>query len=139
MDGLSSRTAPGVSDLPGAANPLGTSPLGRRAARQARRREPAARARRRGRRIFLGAVLGVLLVLALISYASYMLEPTSMTFSERSVEWVRADVPFGNWLVDEVEHIYYTVNAPKPGGPQLKSLPAFGLPQPTTSHRSHKG
>ena len=69
-----------------------------------------------------------------------------MTFSERSVEWVRDDVPFGNWLVDEVEHVYYTMTAPKPGGPQLKSLPAVGLPQPTTSRtptdaarlRSHK-
>ena len=60
-----------------------------------------------------------------------MLEPTSMTFSERSTEWVRADVPFGNWLVDEIEHIYYTANAPKKGGPQLKSLPVVGLPQTT--------
>ena len=43
---------------------------------------------------------------------------------------MRADVPFGNWLVDEVEHIYYTWNAPKKGGPQLKSLPAVGLNPP---------
>ena len=40
---------------------------------------------------------------------------------------MRADVPFGNWLVDEGEHIYYTMNAPQKGGPQLKSLPAVGL------------
>jgi hypothetical protein len=73
----------------------------------------------------------VLLVPTLVSYTSWMLEPTSMTFSERSTEWVRADVPFGNWLVDEIEHIYYTANAPKKGGPQLKSLPAVGLRQPT--------
>jgi hypothetical protein len=133
MDDLRrSRSALGVSDLPGAADSLRASPLGRRAARRERRREPAARRRRRRRRIFVGAVVLVLVVPALISYASWMLEPTSMTFSERSVEWVRADVPFGNWLVDEVEHIYYTENAPKKGGPQLKSLPAVGLPQPTT-------
>ncbi|MGD0980689.1 MAG: hypothetical protein ABR946_04325 [Solirubrobacteraceae bacterium] len=88
----------------------------------------------------------MLAVPTLVSYTSYMLEPTSMTFSERSTEWVRNDVPFGNWLVDEIEHVYYTVNAPKKGGPQLKSLPAVGLPQPTTSQtrsdgvhlRSHK-
>lgn len=132
MDGLgSSRSAPGVSDLPGVADSLSASPLGRRAARRERRREPAARRRRRRRRLFIGAVVLVLLVPTLVSYTSWMLEPTSMTFSERSVEWVRADVPFGNWLVDEIEHIYYTANAPKKGGPQLKSLPAVGLRQPT--------
>ena len=30
-----------------------------------------------------------------------MLQPTSMSWQVRSVEWVRHDVPFGNWLVDE--------------------------------------
>ena len=39
----------------------------------------------------------------------------------RSVEWVRGHL--GNWLVDEIEHIYYSWKAPKKGGPQLKSLP----------------
>jgi hypothetical protein len=106
------------------------------AARRARRRDPAARRRRRRRRLIVGAIVLVLLVPTLISYTSYMLEPTSMTFTERSTEWVRADVPYGNWLVDEIEHIYYTANAPKKGGPQLKSLPVVGLPQPTTKHTS---
>src|SRR5437660_11630776 len=32
-----------------------------------------------------------------------------------------------NWLVHEAEHVYYTWNAPKKGGPQLKTLPAVGL------------
>ena len=32
----------------------------------------------------------------------------------------------GNWLVDEVEHYYYSWKAPKKGGPQLKTLPAVG-------------
>jgi len=50
-----------------------------------------------------------------------------MSWSERSAEWVRADVPLGNWLVDETEHIYYTTNAPSKGGSQLKSLPRIGL------------
>jgi hypothetical protein len=115
----------------------------RSAARRERRREPAARRRRRRRYIFVGVVVLVLAVPTLVSNTSYMLEPTSMTFSERSTEWVRSDVPFGNWLVDEIEHVYYTENAPKKGGPQLKSLPAVGLPQPTTQSagahlRSHK-
>jgi len=140
MDGLgSSRSASAVSDVPVADGGTQDSPLGRRAARRERRRQPEARRRRRRRRIFVGAVLVVLAVPTLSSYTSYMLEPTSMTFSERSTEWVRNDVPFGNWMVDEVEHIYYTVNAPKPGGPQLKRLPAFGLPQPATGRTSsHK-
>lgn len=59
-----------------------------------------------------------------------MLQPTSLAWNIRSVEWVRADVPFGNWIVDHVEQIYYTANAPSKGGPELKSLPAVGLDLP---------
>ncbi|HEX4034396.1 MAG TPA: hypothetical protein VHX66_08135 [Solirubrobacteraceae bacterium] len=110
----------------------------RRPERRERRRDPAVQRRRRRRRIVIGVVLLCLLVPTLISYTIWMLEPTSMTFGERSTEWVRADVPFGNWLVDEVEHIYYTENAPKKGGPQLKSLPVVGLPQPTASHTDRR-
>jgi hypothetical protein len=65
-----------------------------------------------------------------VSYASYMLKPTSMQFGSRSVEWIRADVPFGNSLVDDVEHIYYTANAPKKDGRAPRSLPAVGLSLP---------
>jgi Phosphodiester glycosidase len=54
-----------------------------------------------------------------------MLEPTSMDISARSTEWVRADVPFGNWMVDQVEHD--TASAPTKGGPQLQRLPHVGL------------
>jgi hypothetical protein len=49
-----------------------------------------------------------------------------MAFFPRSVEWVRADVPLGNQLVDEIEHVYYSWNAPSKGGPQLTSLPPTG-------------
>ena len=45
----------------------------------------------------------------------WMLRPSSTPFFARSVEWVRADVPFGNQVVDEIEHIYYTWNAPHEG------------------------
>jgi hypothetical protein len=62
-----------------------------------------------------------------------MLQPTSLQWNARSVEWVRSEVPFGDWLVDEGEHIYYSLNAPKTGGPQLKSLPTVGLNPPRTS------
>jgi hypothetical protein len=64
------------------------------------------------------------------SYAIWMLKPTSMSFGPRSVEWVRAEVPFGNTIVDDVEHIYYTANAPRKGGPAPKRLPAVGLSLP---------
>ena len=50
-----------------------------------------------------------------------------MRFEARSVEWVRAEVPFGNSLVDEIEHAYYSAHAPKRGGPAPRSLPAVGL------------
>ena len=99
-------------------------------ARRARRREAAARRRRRRRRVLLVTPIVGVLCWAIVSYAIWMLEPTSMRFGARSVEWVRAEVPFGNSLVDEVEHIYYSANAPKKGGPAPKSLPAVGLDLP---------
>ena len=73
----------------------------------------------------VAAVL-ILLSPAIYSYATWMLRPSSMAFFPRSVEWVRADLPFGNQLVDQIEHTYYSWNAPKKGGPQLTSLPATG-------------
>ena len=63
------------------------------------------------------------LSLAIYSYATWMLRPSSLPFGVRSVEWVRADFPFGNTIVDDIEHIYYSSKAPARGGPQLKSLP----------------
>jgi hypothetical protein len=65
------------------------------------------------------------------SYTTWMLQPTSMSFGAHSVEWLRSQ-PGGNWLVNEVEHIYYSWKAPKKGGSQLKSLPAVGLPSTTS-------
>jgi hypothetical protein len=89
------------------------------------------RASPRWRRWYLVAlpVLGAVLWFA-GSYGLWMLQPTSMNWSERSSEWIRADVPFGNWMVDEGEHVYYTANAPKKGGPGLKKLPSVGLTTP---------
>ncbi len=76
----------------------------------------------------------VVLVWLAVSFSVWMLRPTSMSFGERSAEWVRS-LPAGNWVVDEAEHYYYTRKAPKPGGPQLKALPAVGLAAPATGHR----
>ena len=99
---------------------------------------PAARRRRRRRRLLIAAPFAVLLSWAAISYTSWMLGPTSESWGVRSVEWVRAEVPFGNWLVDNGEHIYYTMHAPRKGGPQLKSLPAVGLKAPRAFHPRSK-
>jgi hypothetical protein len=102
--------------------------------RSKRLRVPAARRRtRRNRRILIAAPFLVLLSLGIFSYATWMLQPTSMSFSEHSVEWVRNKPPLGNWVVDHIEHVYYSWKAPKKGGPQLKSLPAVGLPSSRSS------
>jgi hypothetical protein len=53
-----------------------------------------------------------------------MLKPSSLPLWPRSVEWLRAN--HGSWLVDEVEHYYYSWKAPSKGGPQLTSLPSVG-------------
>ncbi len=94
---------------------------------------PEQRRRRQRPRILIAAPIIVLLSWAIVSYTAWMFEPTSMPWGARSAEWVRSDVPFGNWMVDEGEHIYYTLNAPKKGGPQLKRLPKVGLNPPRTS------
>ena len=79
------------------------------------------------------AVLVLVPLLWLVaSYTSWMLQPTSMSFGGRSAEWIRS-LPGGNWVVDETEHYYYSLKAPKPGGPQLKSLPVVGRSEPSTS------
>ena len=129
MKGLRrSGSGSGVSAPPDAADspPVPASPA-EDAARGEQPGEPAVRPRRRLRRILIAAPFVVVLSWAVVSYTAWMLQPTSEQWSARSAEWVRSDVPFGNWLVDEGEHIYYTANAPKKGGPQLKNLPTVGL------------
>jgi hypothetical protein len=127
-----SGSGSGVGAAPGAADspPVSASVTGD-AAQEEQRGGPAVRRRRRLRRLLIAAPFLVLLLWLVVSYTAWMLQPTSLRWQDRSAEWVRSEVPFGNWLVDESEHIYYTANAPKQGGPQLKSLPTVGLnPQP---------
>ena len=71
--------------------------------------------------------MGLLALLSpvIYSYAATMLQPSSLPLGVRSVEWLRNN--HGNWLVDEVEHVYYSSKAPRKGGAQLKALPAIGL------------
>ena len=97
---------------------------GRLAARRVERKDPTFRRRRRRRLVVLAGVLA-LLSPALYSYTSTMLLPSSLPLGVRSVEWLRTH--HGNWLVDEVERVYYGWRAPKKGGPQLKSLPLVGI------------
>jgi hypothetical protein len=115
-------------DAPG--SPLVSASPAWLAVRREQRRRAAARRRRRRRLLLIAIPLLGLLVWAATSYSIWMLKPTSMSFSARSVEWVRADVPFGNTIVDDIEHIYYTANAPEKGGPAPQRLPAVGLSQP---------
>src|SRR5229473_888787 len=130
-----SGSGSGVSAPPDAADsPPVPASLVRSAARGEQLGGPAVRRRRRRRRILIAAPFLVLLSWATVSYTAWMLQTTSLSWDVRSVEWVRHEVPFGNWLVDEGEHIYYSWNAPKKGGPQLKSLPAVGLNPPPISH-----
>jgi hypothetical protein len=88
------------------------------------------RRRRRRRRVPRVALLAIVVLLspAVYSYATTMMQPSSLPLWPRSVEWLRAH--HGNWLVDEVEHYYYSWQAPDPGGPQLKTLPPVGVDTP---------
>jgi hypothetical protein len=82
-------------------------------------------------RRLVALVVVVVLVAPVYSYTTTMLQPSSLPLWPRSVEWLRAH--HGNWLVDEVEHYYYSWKAPKKGGPQLTRLPAVGLGAPSTA------
>jgi hypothetical protein len=103
------------------------SGAGQVVARMAQRRAASRRRRRRRRRAAVaGVVVLALLSPAIYSYTATMLQPSSLPLGVRSVEWLRNH--HGNWLVDEVEHYYYGLQAPKKGGPQLLALPSVGLP-----------
>ncbi len=110
-------------------------------ARESSARRADGRRRLRWRRVLFGTLAPLVLVVLYfgISYASYMLEPTSETFSERTAEWVRDDVPLGNWIIDTAEH--YTASAPRKGGPGLTRLPSVGLSpiRHLVKHAKHVG
>ena len=70
---------------------------------------------------------------AIYSWTLMATSPSSLPLGVRTVEWLR--MHHFNWLVDEAEHVYYTWNAPKKGGPQLKTLPAVGLSRERATRR----
>jgi hypothetical protein len=138
--GVTDPPETGVSDSPAAAGPANVSaPIERLDARREERRRAAAKRRRRRRLLLIATPLLGLVAWAVGSYAVWMLKPTSMSFGPRSVEWVRAEVPFGNTIVDDIEHVYYTANAPKKGGPAPKRLPVVGLNLPPPRKRKVAG
>jgi Phosphodiester glycosidase len=104
--------------------------------RRRRRHVPERRRPRWRRWIALGTL--VPLAVATFSYTTTMLRPSSLPLRVRSVEWLRQH--HGNWLVDEVEHVYYGwLEAPRPGGPQLATLPTVGLASPRAPARTRVG
>ena len=74
----------------------------------------------RARRIALIAAV-LCLVPAIISYVQALTQASDSTVGVRTVEWLRDNGARG--LVNEVESVYYSLNAPSKGGPALRSLP----------------
>ena len=92
----------------------------------ARRRPPSHRLapnrppRRRARRI-IAIAAALALLPAFISYVGMAATPSNSSLSINSVEWLRDNGLRG--LVNRVESIYYSLNAPATGGPALHALP----------------
>lgn len=91
-------------------------------------RAPSRRPLTRRRWPWVLAFALIVLSPAFYSYVSTMVQPSSLPLGVRSVEWLRNN--HLNWLVDNVEHVYYTWHAPKKGGPQLRALPNLGFQPP---------
>ena len=83
------------------------------------------RRRRLGLRLLVPVLVLALLSPVIYSWTAMAVQPSSLPLGVRTVEWLRMN--HFNWLVDEVEHVYYGWRAPKKGGPQLKTLPTVGL------------
>ncbi len=79
---------------------------------------------RRIRRVMLAAFVFAA-VPVLLSYVMTMLQPSNSSLGIRSVEWLRDHG--AAQLVADVESVYYSLNAPAKGGPQLKALPRVGV------------
>ena len=93
--------------------------------------EPRRTVRRFRRLALLAAIL--CLVPVMFSYVKTMAAPSDSSLGIRTVEWMRDNGARG--LVNKVESIYYSLNAPSTGGPALRALPA----QPGVSTSSAAG
>jgi hypothetical protein len=113
-------------------------PITRPPVPQVRRRPPAPPSgdrKHRLRRIAVGAAV-LCLIPVLVSYANVLFEPSNSSLGIRTVEWMRDNGARG--LVNTVENIYYSMNAPAKGGPGLKALPnQAGVATAGGRHRVH--
>jgi hypothetical protein len=75
---------------------------------------------RRARRVVLMAA-GLCLIVVLASYLHMLAQPSNSSVGIRTVEWLRENGARG--IVNQVESIYYSMNAPSTGGPALRALP----------------
>ncbi len=73
------------------------------------------------RRVAIGAAC-LCLIPVLISYVGVLFESSNSSLGIRTVEWLRDNGARG--IVNKVENIYYSLNAPAKGGPALKALPS---------------
>lgn len=76
---------------------------------------------RRARRILLAAAT-LALIPVLVSYVQMLTQRSDSSLGIRTVEWMRDNG--ARALVNRVENIYYSLNAPAKGGPALKALPS---------------
>src|SRR5438445_9070255 len=83
-------------------------------------RKPRPSRLRRARRVAVIAASACLLP-ALVSYVHALTQASNAGIGIRTVEWLRDNGARG--LVNSVESIYYSLNAPAKGGPALRSLP----------------
>ena len=91
---------------------------------------------RRFRRLALFAAL-ICLVPALVSYVKTIAGPSDSSLGIRTVEWMRDNGARG--LVNKIENIYYSLNAPSTGGPALRALPEQpGVATATAVVRHHR-
>src|SRR5665213_3062527 len=63
----------------------------------------------------------IALVPVMVSYAGVVLQTSNSSLGIRTVEWLRDHGARG--LVNAVESLYYSANAPSTGGPALRKLP----------------
>jgi hypothetical protein len=78
----------------------------------------------RVRRVVVGAAT-LLVLITLVSFAIAVMKPSNVSFGVNAVEWLRSNGLA--WLVNDIENVYYSLNAPAKGGPPLKRLPKVGV------------
>lgn len=97
------------------------APPGRRSRVPGRARRSRSGLRRARRIAVLAALIALVPVVA--SYAGVVLQTSNSSLGIRTVEWLRDHGARG--LVNAVESLYYSANAPSTGGPALRRLPTL--------------